>query len=102
VSATELALARELAAADLEFAIAAVRGPLERLLRLTAQVEAEVRVELRRPVDTLIGLHLTQAQLGAWLEQKLTSIPASLQAYVEEQHARVGIKPTSIEHRRPR
>lgn len=88
----DLARARELAAGDLDQAIAAVREPLDRYLRLTAQVEAQLHVDLRRPVDTLIARHLAEAQLTPWLEQKLSGAAVELRIYVEDQHERAGVK----------
>jgi hypothetical protein len=88
----ELARAREIAAADLDTAIAAVGRAYREYVRLTSAVGARVSEDLAPRVETPIILAMAHAGLSAVLERKLVAHgkPASLRALVEEQHQRLG------------
>lgn len=82
--------AREEAAAELEAAIVAVGAALCTYDRTTKTLSARLGAHLTWQLDTAIGLHLVNAGLSRFLEQKLqvTGQLGSLRAVVERQHER--------------
>jgi hypothetical protein len=86
-----LAHARERAADDLEHALVNVGLARARLAETTAQLEAQLHVELGRHLDGALTLHLVRAGFSGLVERKLHGEAPSLRDLVADQHTRVGI-----------
>lgn len=98
LSVQDLARDRENAAADLERQIAALGVAHRKYQRTTQQLGDRVGADLARRLEVPIILHLVRAGLSAFLERKLTGMPGSLLALVEEQHQTIA-QPDRRQHR---